>query len=174
MPKFETAVQETLERMLVTSLKQSKIAQGTELNFESRWNEFYAKKSDNPNWFYAMGGYYYWIGANAKIVSYVTGGNAIVKVVYKVAVSDYYNWDAGKATLFEKPEGITLPPLPPTYEGKIIDLGNQLIIYDTALAELHKAGIAQEFHIAGETRKMIVYYEYSPVTSELTTMSAER
>ena len=91
----------------------------------------------------------------------------IIKVVYKIAVSDYYNWDAGKATSFDKPEGIKIPDLPEEYDGKIIDLGDQLVVYDNALAELHKAGMAKEFHLAGETEKLIVYFEYNPVTSEL-------
>ena len=153
--------------MVAKNLGNANLTQGVELNFESGWAEFYALTTDSPNWFYAMGGYDYWVGANAKVLSVKENGNTIVKVVYKVAVSDYYNWDAGKSTSFEKPEWLSIPSLPETYEGKIIDLGNTLIIQDTALAELHKAEIAQEYHIAGQTGKTVSYYKYDPATSKL-------
>ncbi|GAB4465962.1 MAG: hypothetical protein Kow0070_28650 [Anaerolineales bacterium] len=167
IPQFKSAVQATLESTLKKNLSAIPLSQGVESRFETDWIDFYAKQQNSPNWFYAMGGYYYWIGANAKVISAPRENNAIIKVVYRIAVSDYYNWDAGKATTFPKPEGIKIPSLPETYEGKIIDLGDTLLIYDTALAELHKAGIAQEYHIAGETAKKVIYYEYNTATSEL-------
>lgn len=168
MPQFKSTVQATLESMIRKNFSAIPLSQGTEANFKTGWIDFYAKQEHSPNWFYAMGGYYYWIGANAKVISAPAGeGNAVIKVVYKIAVSDYYNWDAGKFTTFPKPENINLPPLPETYKGKIIDLGDTLLIYDAALAELHKAGIAQEYHIAGETTKKVIYYEFNPATSEL-------
>ena len=167
MPQFKSAVQGTLTYMVAENFGSANPTQGIELNFESGWTKFYATPEVSPNWFYAMGGYYYWVGVNAKVLSVQENGNTIVKVVYKVAVSDYYNWDAGKSTSFEKPEWLSVPSLPETYKGKIIDLGNTLIIQDTALAELHKAGIAKEYHIAGQTGKIVIYYEYDPATSKL-------
>ena len=167
MPQFKSAVQGTLTYMVAENFGSANPTQGIELNFESGWTKFYATPEVSPNWFYAMGGYYYWVGANAKVLSVQESGKAVIKVVYKVAVSDYYNWDAGKSTSFEKPEWLSIPSLPETYEGKIIDLGNTLIIQDTALAELHKAEIAQEYHIAGQTGKTVSYYKYDPATSKL-------
>jgi hypothetical protein len=121
------------------------------------------------------GGYYYWVRANTKIISpQAEKNNPTIKVVYKITVSDYYNWDAGKVTSFDKPEGLNIPLLPESYEGKIVDFGNTVIIHDTALAELHKAGLAQEFHITGETGKLILYYEYNPATSELILMDTKK
>ena len=87
IPRFKTVVQGTLSNMVAKNLGNANLTQGVELNFDSGWTEFYAYPTDSPNWFYAMGGYYYWVGANAKVLSVQENGNTIVKVVYNLTMS---------------------------------------------------------------------------------------
>ena len=60
------------------------------------------------------------------------------------------------------------------YEGKIVDHGDVITIYDSALQELHKAGLAQEFHIGGETEKIVVEFEYNPTDGTLMPLEPDK
>ena len=91
--------------------------------FVTNWTESYADKSENQNWFYATGGYHY---ATAGTITVYPDGS--YKYAYQVHTADRYNWDGDKKT------GI-----------------GPLTIHDTELQELHRAGIAQEFDLVGES-----------------------
>jgi hypothetical protein len=58
----------------------------------------------------------------------VPGGQPRVEVDYQAHVADRYNWDGGKSTQI-----------------------GPLTVTDEQLAELHRAGVAQEFNMSGST-----------------------
>ncbi len=91
--------------------------------FVTDWQDEYAEKSENANWFYITGGYQH---ATAGTITVYPDGS--YKYAYQVHTADRYNWDGDKKT------GI-----------------GPLTIHDTELQELHRAGIAQEFDLVGES-----------------------
>ncbi|MFJ3903899.1 hypothetical protein [Streptomyces sp. NPDC090025] len=94
---------------------------------------FYFSKELDQNWFYAVG------GTNADVTGVVTvvadeNGNPRVGIDYQANVWDRYNWD--------KDKGVKIGPLS---------------IPDGDMAELHRAGVAQEFDVSGSSG--VRYYE---------------
>lgn len=91
------------------------------------WQGHYLTEQENPNWFYAMGGIQY---STTGVVTVHPpehpGGQPRVEVDYQTHVWDRYNWDGGKA--------VTIGPI---------------TIEDESLAEMHRAGVAQEYDIVG-------------------------
>ncbi|MEU9160671.1 hypothetical protein AB0D29_10445 [Streptomyces sp. NPDC048424] len=88
---------------------------------------FYFSKDLDANWFYAVG------GTNSNVTGVVTvvpdeNGNPKVGIDYQANVWDRYNWDKGK--------GVEIGPLS---------------IPDGDMAELHRAGVAQEFDMSGSS-----------------------
>lgn len=90
--------------------------------FTTAWDDEYATKQEDPNWFYATGG---------TITVYPpTDENPkwTYKYDYRVHTADRYNWDGDKSThIFGKE------------------------ITDKQLQELHRAGLAQEYDLVGES-----------------------
>jgi hypothetical protein len=169
IPNFSALTDETLRQLVNKVLKEDDINQTADTIISSDWKPIFP---DDENWFYAMNGFYYSVSANVKVTPLDSDEDLAVKTVYKIFVSDYYTWDTGKSTSFLKDglfENVHLPNFVNTpYEGKIIELEDSIVVYDTALQELHKAGLAQEFHIVGETEKLILEYRYDPSTRDLT------
>ena len=91
------------------------------------WQGNYLTEQENPNWFYAMGGIQY---STTGVVTVhppeYPGGQPRVEVDYQTHVWDRYNWD----------------------EGKHVTIGS-ITIEDESLAEMHRAGVAQEYDITG-------------------------
>ena len=91
----------------------------------------YAKKSENWNWFYAVGGYSAW-GKGVAVVTRNSDGTKAYDLQFEYRFFDRYNWDGGKSvTLF----GVK--------------------ITDQFMGEFHRQGLAQEFDMYGSmTRKV--------------------
>ena len=177
LPQFKQEGDDLLQQLVQDALKNNYSGQKSEFDVKSDWVFRYAYETDN--WFYAMNGHAYSIGVNVVVnPPRSPGDNPTVKVVYKVFVSDYYTWDMGKDTSFLKDgpfANIQLPDFSGTpYEGKIVDHGDVITIYDSALQELHKAGLAQEFHIGGETEKIVVEFEYNPTDGTLMPLEPDK
>ena len=56
--------------------------------FVTEWQDNYAKKNENENWFYATGGYQH---ATAGTITVYPDGSYTYK--YQVHTADRYNWD---------------------------------------------------------------------------------
>ena len=97
--------------------------------FTTAWDDEYATKQEDPNWFYVTGGYNY--ATDGTITVYPpTDENPewTYKYDYRVHTADRYNWDGDKSThIFGKE------------------------ITDKQLQELHRAGLAQEYDLVGES-----------------------
>lgn len=91
--------------------------------FVTEWQDNYAKKNENENWFYATGGYQH---ATAGTITVYPDGSYTYK--YQVHTADRYNWNGNKKT------GI-----------------GPLTVTDKQLQELHRAGIPQEYDLIGES-----------------------
>ena len=97
--------------------------------FTTAWDDEYATKQEDPNWFYATGGYK--AATDGTITVYPpTDENPewTYKYDYRVHTADRYNWDGTKST-------------------KIVGVP----ITDKQLQELHRAGLAQEYDLVGES-----------------------
>lgn len=97
--------------------------------FTTAWDDEYATKQEDPNWFYATGGYK--AATDGTITVYPpTDENPewTYKYDYRVHTADRYNWNGDKSThLFGRE------------------------ITDKQLQELHRAGLAQEYDLVGES-----------------------
>ena len=126
LPSLQNNVNSDLNRMTSEAVEKAKTSGYTgpvTYPFVTDWQDEYAEKSENANWFYATGGYQH--ATTGTITVYPDGS---YKYAYQVHTADRYNWDGDKKT------GI-----------------GPLTIYDTELQELHRAGIAQEFDLVGES-----------------------
>ena len=126
LPSLQNNVNSDLNRMTSEAVEKAKTSGYTgpvTYPFVTDWQDEYAEKSENANWFYATGGYQH---ATAGTITVYPDGS--YKYTYQVHTADRYNWDGDKKT------GI-----------------GPLTIYDTELQELHRAGIAQEFDLVGES-----------------------
>ena len=90
-------------------------------------NGFTAQKSKHPNWFYAMGGFYYRV---TNTVTITPSTNSIaVNMTSQIHVYDRYNWDTGKT----------------------VSLLGTLTVSDSDLAYFHQIGLAKEYNIFGSS-----------------------
>ena len=126
LPSLQGKVNIDLKDYTSAALKDAKTSGYTEpvtYPFVTGWQDEYAEKSENANWFYATGGYQH---ATAGTITVYPDGS--YKYAYQVHTADRYNWDGDKKTVI-----------------------GPLTIHDTELQELHRAGIAQEFDLVGES-----------------------
>ena len=97
--------------------------------FSTAWRLEYVDQDEHPNWFYATGGCQY--ATEGTITLYPpTSDNPkwTYSYNYRVHVADRYNWDGNKSTQIF---GMT--------------------VTDAQLQELHRAGLAQEYDLAGQS-----------------------
>lgn len=126
LPELQSKVNSDLKIYADAAIDDAKASGYTEpmtYPFVTDWQDNYAEKSENANWYYATGGYQH---ATAGTITVYPDGSYTYK--YQVHTADRYNWDGDKKT------GI-----------------GPLTIHDTELQELHRAGIAQEFDLVGES-----------------------
>lgn len=129
VPSFQSAVDQTVATE-IDRIEQDAAASGQygqPVQFSTDWQGHYLTEQENPNWFYAMGGIQY---STTGVVTVHPpehpGGQPRVEVDYQTHVWDRYNWDGGKA--------VTIGPI---------------TIEDESLAEMHRAGVAQEYDMVG-------------------------
>jgi hypothetical protein len=102
---------------------------GKPIQFNSGWKGHYIGPEASKDWYYAMGGVQYAVTGVATVhPPEHPGGAPRVEMEYKTHVFDRYNWDGGKQT----------------------DIG-PITITDKQMADLHRAGVAQEYNISGST-----------------------
>ena len=126
LPSLRGKVNNDLKDYTNAALKDAKTSGYTgpvTYPFVTGWQDEYAEKSENANWYYATGGYQH---ATAGTITVYPDGSYTYK--YQVHTADRYNWDGNKKT------GI-----------------GPLTVTDKQLQELHRAGIAQEYDLVGES-----------------------
>ena len=126
LPKLQSKVNSDIESYVDKAVKDAKnsgYAGPMTYPFVTEWQDNYAKKNENENWFYATGGYQH---ATAGTITVYPDGSYTYK--YQVHTADRYNWDGNKKT------GI-----------------GPFTVTDKQLQELHRAGIAQEYDLIGES-----------------------
>ena len=126
LPSLRGKVNNDLKDYTNAALKDAKTSGYTgpvTYPFVTGWQDEYAEKSENANWYYATGGYQH---ATAGTITVYPDGSYTYK--YQVHTADRYNWDGGKKT------GI-----------------GPFTVTDKQLQELHRAGIAQEYDLVGES-----------------------
>ncbi len=102
---------------------------GRPIPFQTGWTGYYITADQSKDWFYAMGGIQYAVTGVATVhPPDHPGGEPRIEMDYQTHVFDRYNWDGGKST----------------------EIG-PITITDEQLAELHRAGVAQEFNISGSS-----------------------
>ena len=126
LPSLRGKVNNDLKDYTSAALKDAKTSGYTgpvTYPFVTEWQDEYAEKSENANWYYATGGYQH---ATAGTITVYPDGSYTYE--YQVHTADRYNWDGGKKT------GI-----------------GPFTVTDKQLQELHRAGIAQEYDLVGES-----------------------
>lgn len=104
-------------------------AYGKPVAFDTGWKGHYIGPDASKDWYYAMGGVQYAVTGVATVhPPDQPGGQPRVEMEYRTHVFDRYNWDGGKST----------------------DIG-PITITDDQMAEMHRAGVAQEYDISGST-----------------------
>jgi hypothetical protein len=100
---------------------------GTPVQFSTDWHGHYLGPDESKDWYYAMGGIQYSVTGVATVhPPDQPGGQPHIEIDYQTHVHDHYNWDHGKET----------------------EIG-PITISDDTMAEMHRAGVAQEFTITG-------------------------
>ncbi len=126
LPSLQNNVNSDLNRMTTEAVENAKASGYTgpvTYPFVTGWQNEYATKSENANWYYATAGYQH---ATAGTITVHPDGSYTYK--YQVHTADRYNWDGDKET------GI-----------------GPFTVTDKQLQELHRAGIAQEYDLVGES-----------------------
>ena len=126
LPSLRNNVNSDLNRMTTEAVENAKDSGYTgpvTYPFVTGWQNEYATKSENANWYYATAGYQH---ATAGTITVHPDGSYTYK--YQVHTADRYNWDGDKKT------GI-----------------GPFTVTDKQLQELHRAGIAQEYDLVGES-----------------------
>jgi LysM domain-containing protein len=100
----------------------------------------YNYKSENWNWFFAIGGYSLWGKGTARVS--IVGPLANYTLDFELKFYDRYNWDGGKS--------VTL-------------LG--ITITDETMGELHRQGLAKEFDCIGSLRQTVSWQAKRPVAA---------
>lgn len=93
----------------------------------------YNRKSENTNWFFAIGGYSVWGKGSAEVTA-AGGGQRSYRMHFQYKFFDRYNWDGEKSvTLF----GVT--------------------ITDAFMGRMHREGIAREFNCYGTIQEQYAW-----------------
>jgi hypothetical protein len=165
IPHFEQHSRDFLDSFLHDQIVEEIVQtyDGVSQNFKmvSDWKIFQVRKSTSKNWFFAVGTFSYAYSANVTVVPPVsTGGNPIIEMNYQMFVHDVYNWDQSKLVTIEKPIEDYEIPIPEEYQDHIFDEGDHLRIHDTALMQLHRAGLAKEYYITGQSEVQNLRFEF--------------
>ncbi|MPZ96822.1 MAG: hypothetical protein GEU96_18420 [Propionibacteriales bacterium] len=99
---------------------------GDHLTFKTGWKTFRVWTKQNPDWYYAIGGFKFSVTGYVVVSS---GSPPTAVAHYKVHVFDRYNWDTR-----EKSARST----------------------DMVMGSLHEAGLAREYDIVGSTGKQVL------------------
>lgn len=132
LPELRDSSQAAVDGMAEEAMEDAKKRGATgplTYPFDTEWQSQYATKEQDPNWFYATGGYQ--SATDGTITVYpptADNPNWSYQYKYRVHVADRYNWDGSKSTSI---------------------FGMQ--ITDKQLQELHASGLAKEYDLSGES-----------------------
>ncbi|MFP4413735.1 eCIS core domain-containing protein [Coleofasciculus sp.] len=117
---------------------------------EGQRRNYYARKSESEDWFFALGGFTYWYTAEIEVIpSSTSGANTTVNMIIELHVFDRYNWDKGKS--------VTIGPF---------------VVTDESLGQLHRTGLAQEYEVNGISSPVTTSWTYSGSSSTPTLPTA--
>jgi hypothetical protein len=131
VPRFQATVDQAASGELrrIAEQAQTNGSYGQPVQFNTGWQGYYITPDQSKDWYYAMGGIQYAVTGVATVhPPDQPGGQPRVEMDYQVHVYDRYNWDAGKETQI-----------------------GPVTISDETMAEMHRAGVAQEYNISGST-----------------------
>ncbi|WP_258522151.1 hypothetical protein [Actinomyces sp. Z5] len=132
---LDTAAQKRASRMADEALDDAQASGVTgpvTYPFTTKWEGYYIRAEEDQNWFYATGGCNY--ATDGTVTVYPpTADNPewTYSYDYRVHVADRYNWDGNKSTQI-----------------------GPFDVSDSQLQELHRAGLAQEYDMSGESSVM--------------------
>ncbi|MFZ1986058.1 MAG: hypothetical protein WAU91_16695 [Desulfatitalea sp.] len=104
----------------------------------------YNQKNESWNWYYAIGGYNYWIKGVATVLGFNSNGISTYRLEYEYKARDRYNWDQGKSVTIFSVE-----------------------IKDAFMAEFHRQGLAKEFTMNGSIKAAIEWDSQSPYSHKM-------
>lgn len=154
MPVFKSKVEFRYENEIIPQINQKLRSDyhGEPLEFHVTipWkSNFYPDRSENKNWYYAVGGFSYAQTAYVRVTP-ALDGTPNVEVISQVHMFDRYNWDQGKS--------VTIP------SSGIEWIDNSTIandhITDEEMGRLHGTGIAQEYDLTGTSSGQKHFYTY--------------
>ncbi|KGM09019.1 hypothetical protein [Cellulomonas bogoriensis] len=130
LPGLSDEVARSQSLLTTEALARARAASVTEpvtFPVSTGWKGYYAKQDESTNWYYATGGFRYSLQGQVTVQPPTSpGGEWTYEQTTTVSTYDRYNWDGGKST----------------------QIFGQTVT-DEQLAELHRAGIAQEYHLYG-------------------------
>jgi hypothetical protein len=131
-PELRGQVDADVQNMAHNAVEQARASGATgpvTFPISTDWQGYYITKGESSDWFYATGGMAYSIQGEVTVYPPDTpGGEWRYETDTSVSYRDRYNWDGGKSTQI-----------------------GPLTVTDDQLAELHRAGIAQEYNMTGES-----------------------
>lgn len=111
-----------------TMMQGKDMAKANSFSLVGQKKNHYFQKSENEDWFFAIGGCTYWYTADVVYTPGDANAPGTLDMTIKLHLFDNYNWDQGKAVTIA---GIT--------------------VRDEQLGRLHKVGLAKEYSITGES-----------------------
>jgi peptidoglycan hydrolase-like protein with peptidoglycan-binding domain len=114
---------------------------GVHLITSKRGEGAYNSKSENQNWFYAIGGYTSWGRGKATLKSGHPQREYELEFEYRFY--DRYNWDGGKSVTIAS-----------------------VTITDDFMGEFHRQGIAREFDCVGSIQRKFVWKQGQPIPAQ--------
>jgi hypothetical protein len=132
VPDFRKGVRRAIEDWTIENITSiNSLAPGASRAMVTpRVTNVYIGPSESKDWYYAVGGFAYWLTGTLS-----RKPNGQMTIVYKVHVFDRYNWD----------------------KGKFVEIVGRRV-EDKTLGELHKAGLAKEYEVNGVSRGRIMDY----------------
>lgn len=124
-----TTYQDDLGVRAVSRAKELGVTGPTTFPVSTDWRGFYIDKGMSADWFYATGGIEYSVVGEVTVYPPSSpGGEWVYETTTSMVYRDQYNWDGTKATQI-----------------------GPLTVTDEQLARLHRAGVAQEYTLTGES-----------------------
>jgi RHS repeat-associated protein len=102
----------------------------------------YNSKSENQNWYFAVGGYRAW-GKGFALVECDASNRRHYTLVFHYKIADRYNWDQGKS----------------------VNIGG-ITVTDAFMGDFHRMGLAQEFDMRGMVSQTYRWSDPHPVVPQ--------
>jgi hypothetical protein len=132
VPALKDEYAQTQDRLGAQAVAEAK-AKGTTgpmtFPISTQWTGYYITPDQSKDWYYTLGGIQYSVVGQVTIYPPTTpGGQWTYATTTRMVLRDQYNWDGSKST----------------------EVG-PFTVTDEQLAQLHRAGLAQEFTATGQS-----------------------